>query len=69
VEDDSVCIQGVVDDFGYLGNRSLYRIRLASGKIVQVSSQNRRRSITRFLEWEDRVWISWRPSSAVVLLD
>ena len=66
---DSVCIPGVVDDLGYLGNRSLYRIRLESGKIVQVSSQNRRRSVRRFLEWEDKVWISWRPRSAVVLLD
>jgi len=66
---DDVCIEGVVDDLGYLGNRSLYRIRLESGKIVQVSSQNRRRSVTRFLEWEDKVWISWRPRSAVVLLD
>lgn len=64
-----VCIEGVVDDLGYLGNRSLYRIRLKSGKIVQVSSQNRRRSVTRFLSWEDRVWISWRPNSAVILLD
>jgi len=68
-DNDDVCIEGVVDDLGYLGNRSLYRIRLASGKIVQVSSQNRRRSVTRFLEWEDKVWISWRPRSAVVLLD
>jgi putrescine transport system ATP-binding protein len=66
---DHVCIQGVVDDLGYLGNRSLYRIRLDSGKIVQVSSQNRRRSVTRFLEWEDKVWISWEPRSAVVMLD
>ena len=66
---DDVCLSGVVDDLGYLGNRSLYRIRLESGKIVQVSSQNRRRSITRFLEWEDQVWISWRPGSALVLLD
>ena len=64
-----VCVAGVVDDLGYLGNRSLYRIRLDSGRIVQVSSQNRRRSITRFLEWEDKVWISWRPRSAIVLLD
>jgi putrescine transport system ATP-binding protein len=63
------CIEGVVDDLGYLGNRSLYRIRLESGKIVQVSSQNRRRSITRFLEWEDKVWISWRPRSTALLLD
>ncbi len=68
-DNDDVCIEGVVDDLGYLGNRSLYRIKLASGKIVQVSSQNRRRSVTRFLEWEDKVWLSWRPRSAVVLLD
>jgi putrescine transport system ATP-binding protein len=68
-DSDDVCIEGIVDDLGYLGNRSLYRIRLASGKIVQVSSQNRRRSVTRFLEWEDKVWISWKPRSAVVLLD
>jgi len=68
-ESDDVLIEGVVDDLGYLGNRSLYRIKLASGKIIQVSSQNRRRSITRFLEWEDKVWLSWTPRSAVVLLD
>jgi len=68
-DNDDVCIEGVVDDLGYLGNRSLYRIRLGSGKIVQVSSQNRRRSVTRFLEWDDKVWLSWRPLSAVVLLD
>jgi putrescine transport system ATP-binding protein len=68
-DNDDVCIEGVVDDLGYIGNRSLYRIRLGSGKIVQVSSQNRRRSVTRFLEWEDKVWLSWRPRSAVVLLD
>jgi len=69
VGSEDVCVAGVVDDLGYLGNRSLYRIRLETGKIVQVSSQNRRRSIARFLEWEDRVWVSWRPRSAVVLLD
>jgi len=68
-DNDDVCIEGVVDDLGYLGNRSLYRIKLASGKIVQVSSQNRRRSVTRFLEWDDKVWLSWTPRSAVVLLD
>ncbi len=67
--DEDVCIEGVVDDLGYLGNRSLYRVRLKSGRVIQVSSQNRRRSIARFLEWEDDVWISWRPRSAVLLLD
>ena len=62
-------VHGVVHDLGYLGNLSLYRIKLDNDKVVMVSSQNRRRSATRFLEWEDRVWISWRPRSVVVLPD
>ncbi len=68
-DDGSVVVKGVVEDLGYLGNRSLYRVMLESGRIIQVSSQNRRRSVHRFLKWEDNVWISWRPRSAVVLLD
>jgi putrescine transport system ATP-binding protein len=66
---EDVCISGVVDDLGYFGNRSLYRIRLESGRMIQVSLQNRRRSATRFAEWEDKVWVTWRPRSAVVILD
>jgi putrescine transport system ATP-binding protein len=60
---------GVVEDLGYFGNLSLYRIRLASGRIVQVSAQNRRRSAERFLEWDDKVFISWRPRSSVLLTE
>ncbi len=62
-----VRLHGVVWDLGYFGNISLYRIKLASGQIIQVSAQNRRRSAERFLEWEDEVVISWRADSAVVL--
>jgi len=54
---------------GYLGNLSLYRIRLESGRTIQVSQQNRRRSPKRFVEWEDKIWVTWRPRSAVVILD
>ena len=67
--EDDIRAQGVVDDLGYLGNLSLYRIRLESGKMIQVSSQNRRRSAKRFVEWEDKIWVSWRPRSAVVLVE
>jgi len=64
---DDTRLSGVVHDLGYFGNLSLYRIRLKSGKIVQVSAQNRRRSAELHLEWDDEVFISWRPRSAVVL--
>lgn len=66
---DDTCLAGVVEDLGYFGNLSLYRIRLASGKVVQVSAQNRQRSAERFLEWDDKVFISWRAQSVVVLHD
>jgi len=64
---EGVRAHGVVDDFGYFGNLSLYRIRLESGRTIQVSWQNQRRSAKRFVEWEDKVWVSWRPRSAVVI--
>jgi putrescine transport system ATP-binding protein len=67
--DDDTKMGGVVEDLGYFGNISLYRIRLGSGKIIQVSAQNRTRSARRFLEWDDEVWVSWSPRSAVVLKD
>jgi putrescine transport system ATP-binding protein len=66
---DDTCLAGVIEDLGYFGNLSLYRIRLASGKVVQVSAQNRQRSAERFLEWDDKVFISWRAQSVVVLHD
>ena len=66
---EDIRLPGVVEDFGYFGNLSLYRIRLDSGKVVQVSAQNRRRTAERFLEWDDKVFISWRPGSAIVLTE
>jgi putrescine transport system ATP-binding protein len=68
-DEESVSLPASVDDFGYFGNRSLYRIRLRNGTIVQVSRQNQRRSAQRFVEWEDEVWISWRPESTIVIAD
>ena len=66
---DDIRIRGVVDDLGYFGNLSLYRVRLESGRLIQVSQQNRQRSATRSIEWEDQIWVSWRPQSSVVLVD
>ena len=68
-DDESMAIPAVVDDLGYLGNRSLYRIRLGNDRIIQVSRQNRRRSAKRFVEWDDEVWVSWRPRSCVVITE
>ncbi len=60
-------LRGVVWDFGYFGNLSLYQVRLPTGKVVLVSAQNRQRSAERPIDWEDEVYLSWDTASAIVL--
>ena len=67
-DEEAISMPAVVDDLGYLGNRSLYRIRLANDHVIQVSRQNQRRSARRFVEWEDEIWVSWRPRSTIVIV-
>jgi putrescine transport system ATP-binding protein len=62
-------LRGVVFDLGYFGNLSLYKVKLPSGRIVQVSAQNRRRSAERTLEWDDEVYLSWDDASVAILTE
>ncbi|MDO6461816.1 ABC transporter ATP-binding protein [Granulosicoccaceae sp. 1_MG-2023] len=61
------CMQGEVWDIGYLGNLSVYHVKLDSGKMAMAVRTNRARSIESSITWEDRVYLSWHPSAAVIL--
>jgi hypothetical protein len=56
----------VVQDLAYYGGRSVYRVRLAQGQTVLVSAQNRLRSASRHLEWDESVFLFWDAASGVV---
>ena len=62
---------GVVDDLGYFGKDSLYKVKLPSGTILSVNSVNARRvgENERVADWEDAVWLSFDPSAAILLKD
>ncbi len=60
-------IAGEIWDIGYLGDWTVYWVRLESGLVVRVSRANTARFVERPLGWEDRVRISFDPSAAVVL--
>ena len=62
-------LHGTVFDMAYFGNHSLYRVRTDAGKILEVSAQNRRREARRYLEWDDEVYVSWDPASALLLTE
>jgi putrescine transport system ATP-binding protein len=60
-------LAGEVWDIGYLGDLSIYRVKLASGDIVKASLANSTRLVERPISWDDKVWLSWAPEQAVLL--
>lgn len=60
-------VSGQVWDIAYLGDMSLYNVRLDSGKLVRASLLNASRTVERPISWEDRVWLSFAPDAGVVL--
>jgi putrescine transport system ATP-binding protein len=60
-------VRGTVWELGYLGNRSTYRIKTATGKMVTVFAQNDRRTSEWTFDWSDEVYLSWTANCAVVL--
>jgi putrescine transport system ATP-binding protein len=61
------CMAGEVWDIGYLGDVSIYHVRLGSGAVVRCTQANRLRLLERPVTWEDRVWLTWAPDASVIL--
>ncbi len=60
-------LAGEVWDIGYLGDLSIYRVKLPTGDIVKAQISNSTRLVERPITWEDKVWLSWAPEQAVLL--
>ncbi len=60
-------VKGTVWELGYLGNRSTYRIKTETGKLITVFAQNERRTSEWSIDWSDEVYLSWTANCAVLL--
>ena len=60
-------IAGEVWDIGYLGDMSIYHVRLADGRTLRASMANATRVVERPISWDDKVWLSWSRDAGVVL--
>ena len=67
VEPGTNCMTGEIWDIGYLGDVSIYHVRLDGGAVVRCTQANRVRLMQRPLTWEDRVWLSWDSDASVIL--
>ena len=60
-------MEGEVYDIAYLGDMTIYHVKLADGQVVKASALNSSRVTEDPLTWDDRAWISFQPDAGVVL--
>ena len=60
-------LAGEVWDIAYLGDVTIYKVKLASGDFAKATVLNREISSSP-ITWEDRVWLSFAPEAALVLI-
>ena len=61
------CVEGRVHDIAYLGDLSLYRVRLAGDRELKVTEVNQSRRVKQPIGWDDKVFLSWALDAGVVL--
>jgi putrescine transport system ATP-binding protein len=57
----------IVEEVAYLGNLSIYRLRLPTGKLLQATKANLARFDDDAISWDEAVWVSWADTAGVVL--
>ncbi len=60
-------VEGEIYDLAYLGDMTVYHVKLPDGQIVKASALNAARNTDDPLTWNDKAWISFAPDAGVVL--
>ncbi|MEO9340055.1 ABC transporter ATP-binding protein [Mesorhizobium sp. SB112] len=63
----SNAVEGEIYDIAYLGDMTVYHVKLDDGQVVKASTLNASRVVEDPLTWQDRAWISFAPDAGVVL--
>ena len=66
-DSDVNAAEGEIFDIAYLGDMTVYHVKLGDGQVIKASSLNSARQTDDPLTWSDRAWISFKPDSGVVL--
>ena len=59
-------VRGAVQDIAYLGDLSIYLVKLATGKVVRVTQPNTSRH-AEAITWDQQVYLSWDSTSPVIV--
>lgn len=67
VETGSNVVSGEVWDIGYLGDFSVFLVKLDDGRILRAAQANVSRLVDRPITFGDRVWLTWSLDAGLVL--
>ena len=59
--------KGVVREIAYMGDMSIYLVRIESGKMVRVTLPNIERHADTRISWDETGYLSWHATSPVVI--
>lgn len=60
-------VKGYVEDIAYLGDMTVYQVKLDNGRYIRVTKANALRGDPDAISWDETVWASWAGTSGSVL--
>ena len=60
--------KGLVEDIAYLGDMSVFQIRLENGRHIRATKTNALRGDPDAITWDESVWVSWGEAAGSVLV-
>lgn len=61
-------LQGEIWDIAYLGDMTIYNVKLGDGRLIKASMINSLRVVQDALTWHDQAWISFAEDAGVILV-
>ncbi|TPE53673.1 ABC transporter ATP-binding protein [Amaricoccus solimangrovi] len=59
--------RAVVDEIAYMGNISIHRLKLPTGRLLSATKANLTRHDDEAITWGDEVWVTWDDTAGAVL--
>ncbi len=60
-------VEGEVWDIAYLGDMTVFHVKIGSGKVIKISQMNATREADEPLAWDDKVWVTFPANAGIVL--
>ncbi|MEP3276903.1 MAG: ABC transporter ATP-binding protein [Stappiaceae bacterium] len=62
-------VQGVIWDIAYMGDVTIYHVRISDQLSIRATVANTKRKMEQMMTWDDEVWVSWDRDAGIILAE